>query len=241
MSQFEIRDLHKAFENEEVLKGVSLNVERGEIVSFIGPSGGGKSTLLRCVNLLERYDTGQILYDGQNILGKGFDLERYRAEVCMIFQNFNLFDHLSVLENLNIAQVHVLGRSRQEASEKSMLMLEKVGLQDYYRADTRRLSGGQKQRVAIARALCMDPKALLLDEPTSALDPMMVDEVLNVIRDLSNEGLTLMIVTHEMRFAREISQRIAFLYQGRLLEIGSPEQIFDPQTEQLRAFLSNYI
>ncbi len=242
MKQIVIRDLHKYFDGLEILKGIDLEIEKGEIITFIGPSGSGKSTLLRCINLLEEYEEGDILYNDNNIKEKSFNLEHYRREVGMIFQRFNLFNNLDVLENLNIGQIKVLKRNKEEATAKSMEMLKKVGLEAFANQKVQRLSGGQMQRVAIARSLCMDPEVILLDEPTSALDPQMVDEVLEVIKDLSNSGLTLVIVTHEMRFARDISDRIAFLRDGRLLEQGSPEQIFsNPQTEEMKLFLKKYI
>ncbi|MFB0919219.1 MAG: amino acid ABC transporter ATP-binding protein [Clostridiaceae bacterium] len=242
MKQIVIKDLHKYFDGLEILKGIDLEIEEGEIITFIGPSGSGKSTLLRCINLLEEYEEGDILYNGNNIKEKSFNLEHYRKEVGMIFQRFNLFNNLDVLENLNIGQIKVLKRNKEEATAKSMEMLKKVGLEAFANQKVQRLSGGQMQRVAIARSLCMDPEVILLDEPTSALDPQMVDEVLEVIKDLSNSGLTLVIVTHEMRFARDISDRIAFLKDGKLLEQGSPEQIFtNPQTDEMKLFLKKYI
>ncbi len=242
MSQIAVQNLFKTFGGQPVLNGVSLSVEPREIISCIGPSGGGKSTLLRCVNLLEDWDNGDIYYEGQNIRQKEFSREQYRRQVGMIFQNFHLFNHLSVLENLNIGQMKVLGRDKKEAAGRSIEMLERVGLADFWKKDVRTLSGGQKQRVAIARSLCMDPKVLLLDEPTSALDPQMVDEVLAVIRSLSHTGLTLLIVTHEMRFAKEISHRILFLKDGRIKEQGAPEEMFrSPKDPDLCLFLQNYL
>lgn len=242
MSQIEIKELKKYFDGVEILKGIDLNIEKGEILTFIGPSGSGKSTLLRCINLLEEYEEGSITYNGENIKAMNFDLEHYRKEVGMIFQRFNLFNNLNVLENLNIGQIKVLHRTKEEATEKSLAMLKKVGLEQFANQKVQRLSGGQMQRVAIARSLCMDPEVILLDEPTSALDPQMVDEVLEVIKDLSKTGLTLIIVTHEMRFARDISDRIVFLKDGRLLEEGDPEKIFTyPETDEMKTFLKKYI
>lgn len=242
MNQIELKNIHKYFDGKEIIKGVDLSVQKGEIVTFIGPSGGGKSTLLRCMNLLENYEEGEIYFNGQNIKDRSFSLESYRQKVGMIFQRFNLFGNLSVLENLNIGQIKVLGRSREEASEKSREMLQKVGMAEFEHQSVKRLSGGQMQRVAIARALSMDPEVILLDEPTSALDPQMVDEVLNVIRDLAQTGITLVIVTHEMRFAKDISDRIIFLKDGMLREEGTPEKIFTaPDSEEMQLFLKKYL
>ncbi len=242
MKQIELKNIHKYFDGLEIIKGIDLAVEKGEIVTFIGPSGGGKSTLLRCINLLENYEEGEILFNGEDIKGRTFSLEKYRQKVGMIFQRFNLFGNLNVLENLNVGQIKVLGRSKEEATVKSRQMLEKVGLASFEKASVSRLSGGQMQRVAIARALAMDPEVILLDEPTSALDPQMVDEVLEVIRDLAKTGITLIIVTHEMRFAREISHRIIFLKDGMLREEGIPEKIFTaPDTEEMQLFLKKYL
>ncbi len=242
MKQIVVKDIHKYFDGLEILKGIDLEIAKGEILTFIGPSGGGKSTLLRCINLLEEYEEGQILYNGKDIKENSFNLEQYRREVGMIFQRFNLFNNLNVLENLNIGQIKVLKRTKEEATVKSEQMLKKVGLEQFANQKVQRLSGGQMQRVAIARSLCMDPEVILLDEPTSALDPQMVDEVLEVIKDLSQTGLTLVIVTHEMRFARDISDRIAFLKDGRLLEEGPPDKIFsNPETEDMKQFLKKYL
>lgn len=242
MKQIVVKDIHKYFDGLEILKGIDLEIAKGEILTFIGPSGGGKSTLLRCINLLEDYEEGQILYNGKDIKENSFNLEQYRREVGMIFQRFNLFNNLNVLENLNIGQIKVLKRTKEEATVKSEQMLKKVGLEQFANQKVQRLSGGQMQRVAIARSLCMDPEVILLDEPTSALDPQMVDEVLEVIKDLSQTGLTLVIVTHEMRFARDISDRIAFLKDGRLLEEGPPDKIFsNPETEDMKQFLKKYL
>ncbi len=242
MNQIELKNIHKYFDGKEIIKGVDLSVQKGEIVTFIGPSGGGKSTLLRCINLLENYEEGEIYFNGQNIKDRSFSLESYRQKVGMIFQRFNLFGNMSVLENLNIGQIKVLGRSREEATEKSREMLKKVGMAEFEHQSVKRLSGGQMQRVAIARALSMDPEVILLDEPTSALDPQMVDEVLNVIRDLAQTGITLVIVTHEMRFAKDISDRIIFLKDGMLREEGTPEKIFtSPDSEEMQLFLKKYL
>jgi len=242
MNQIELKNIHKYFDGREIIKGVDLTVQKGEILTFIGPSGGGKSTLLRCINLLEDYEEGEILFNGTNIKDRSFSLEHYRQKVGMIFQRFNLFGNLNVLENLNIGQIKVLGRTREEATAKSREMLKKVGMAEFEHQSVKRLSGGQIQRVAIARALAMDPEVILLDEPTSALDPQMVDEVLAVIRDLAQTGITLIIVTHEMRFAKDISDRIIFLKDGMLREEGPPEKIFtSPDSEEMQLFLKKYL
>ncbi len=242
MNQIELKNIHKYFDGKEIIKGVDLTVQKGEILTFIGPSGGGKSTLLRCINLLENYEEGDIFFNGENIKDRNFSLEKYRQKVGMIFQRFNLFGNLNVLDNLNIGQIKVLGRSREEAAVKSREMLLKVGMADFEKASVKRLSGGQMQRVAIARALAMDPEVILLDEPTSALDPQMVDEVLEVIRNLADTGITLIIVTHEMRFAKEISHRIIFLKDGMLREEGTPDKIFtSPDSEEMQLFLKKYL
>lgn len=242
MNQIELKNIHKYFDGKEIIKGVDLNVQKGEILTFIGPSGGGKSTLLRCINLLENYEEGEIFFNGQNIKDRNFSLEKYRQKVGMIFQRFNLFGNLNVLDNLNVGQIKVLGRSKDEATIKSKEVLAKVGMADFEKASVKRLSGGQMQRVAIARALSMDPEVILLDEPTSALDPQMVDEVLAVIRSLADTGITLIIVTHEMRFAKEISHRIIFLKDGMLREEGTPDKIFtSPDSEEMQLFLKKYL
>lgn len=242
MNQIELKNIHKYFDGTEIIKGVDLSVQKGEILTFIGPSGGGKSTLLRCINLLETYEEGDIFFNGQNIKDRNFSLEKYRQKVGMIFQRFNLFGNLNVLENLNIGQIKVLGRTKEEATAKSKEVLAQVGMADFEKASVKRLSGGQMQRVAIARALAMDPEVILLDEPTSALDPQMVDEVLAVIRSLADTGITLIIVTHEMRFAKEISDRIIFLKDGMLREEGPPEKIFSaPDSEEMQLFLKKYL
>lgn len=233
-----IEGLKKGYDNLEVLKGIDLSINKGETISFIGASGGGKSTLLRCINLLEEYHSGRISYKGQDIRAKDFSLSAYRQKVGMIFQRFNLFNNMSVLANVNLGQIKVLKRSKEEATRKSLEMLEKVGMADFAGKDVKLLSGGQMQRVAIARSLAMDPEVLLLDEPTSALDPQMVNEVLEVIKTIAKEGLTLVIVTHEMSFAKDISDRVIFLKEGRIHEEGSSYEIFNnPKTEALKKFL----
>ena len=225
-----------------VLKNINLHVKPHEFVSILGPSGSGKSTLLRCINLLEEPSCGTILYHGEDICKKGFSLTSYRAKVGMVFQSFNLFANLSVLENCVVGQRKVLHRSREEAEEKAKLYLEKVGMLPYINAKPKQLSGGQKQRVAIARALAMEPEVLLFDEPTSALDPQMVGEVLAVMRRLASEGLTMIVVTHEMAFARDVSTRVVFMKDGVICEEGSPNDIFvNPQKEETKDFLARFI
>ena len=246
----EVHDLHKSYGTLEVLKGVGLIAQPGEVVSMIGSSGSGKSTFLRCINLLEQPKSGRILIDGEEIRlkpGKGGgavpadqkQVERIRARVGMVFQSFNLWPHLSVLDNIIEAPIHVLKESKAEASERAHELLRKVGLGDKHAQFPGQLSGGQQQRAAIARTLAMRPKVILLDEPTSALDPELVGEVLRVIRQLADEGNTMILVTHEMQFAREVSHHIKFLHQGRVEEEGSPDQIFtNPRSERLSQFLA---
>lgn len=241
MAIVEIRNIHKKFGALEVLKGVDFSVEQGQVVCLIGRSGSGKSTLLRCINLLEIPDQGEIRVFGENILDNK-DINGYRSQVGMCFQQFNLFNNLNVLENCVIPQVCVLKKSRKEAEETAINYLNKVGLAQFARSSVNTLSGGQKQRVAIARSLCMAPKLMLFDEPTSALDPEMVQEVLNVMRDLANEGLTMIVVTHEMRFAREVADRIVFMDEGIIVEDGTPQQIFtNPQSRRTAEFLKAYM
>ena len=238
----EVRHLGKSFGSHEVLRDVDFSVCKGDVVSILGVSGSGKSTLLRCINLLEEPSCGTILYHGEDICKKGFSLTSYRAKVGMVFQSFNLFANLSVLENCVVGQRQVLHRSREEAEEKAKLYLEKVGMLPYINAKPKQLSGGQKQRVAIARALAMEPEVLLFDEPTSALDPQMVGEVLAVMRRLASEGLTMIVVTHEMAFARDVSTRVVFMKDGVICEEGSPSDIFvNPQKEETKDFLARFI
>ena len=238
----EVRHLGKSFGSHEVLRDVDFSVCKGDVVSILGVSGSGKSTLLRCINLLEEPSCGTILYHGEDICKKGFSLTSYRAKVGMVFQSFNLFANLSVLENCVVGQRKVLHRSREEAEEKAKLYLEKVGMLPYINAKPKQLSGGQKQRVAIARALAMEPEVLLFDEPTSALDPQMVGEVLTVMRRLASEGLTMIVVTHEMAFARDVSTRVVFMKDGVICEEGSPNDIFvNPQKEETKDFLARFI
>ncbi len=237
----EVRHLSKSFGRHEVLRDIELTVEKGEVLSLIGASGSGKSTLLRCMNLLETPTGGQIFYHGQEVTGRGFSAPAYRAKVGMVFQSFNLFYNMTVLENCMAGQRKVLKRSKEEAGEKALLYLKKVGMDAYLQARPRQLSGGQQQRVAIARALCMEPEVLLFDEPTSALDPEMVGEVLQVMSGLAKEGMTMVVVTHEMSFARDVSTRTAFMHEGVLLEQGSPEVLFSqPEHQETREFLSRF-
>ena len=237
----EVSHLGKSFGNHEVLCDIDFSVSKGDVVSILGVSGSGKSTLLRCINLLET-PSGNIYYHGQDICERGFSLTSYRAKVGMVFQSFNLFANLTVLENCIVGQRKVLRRSKEEAEEKAKFYLEKVGMLPYISAKPRQLSGGQKQRVAIARALAMEPEVLLFDEPTSALDPQMVGEVLAVMRRLASEGLTMIVVTHEMAFARDVSTRVVFMKDGVICEEGTPEDIFvNPKKEETKEFLARFI
>ena len=236
-----VKGLKKHFGKLQVLKGVDIDIHSGEVVVVIGPSGSGKSTFLRCINLLETPTSGEILYHGKNVTGKSVNAAKYRSHVGMVFQSFNLFNNMTVLKNCMVGQMKVLGRSKAEAEQQAMRYLEKVGMAPYVNAKPRQLSGGQKQRVAIARALAMNPEVLLFDEPTSALDPEMVGEVLSVMQDLAHEGMTMLVVTHEMAFARDVSERVVFMHEGVILEQGSPEAIFgDPQHQQTKDFLARF-
>lgn len=238
-SIFEIENLQKSFGENEVLKGINFKVQKGEVVSIIGSSGSGKSTLLRCINLLEEPDSGEIRYHGENILEDISSINNYRTNVGMVFQSFNLFNNMTVLENCVIGQVKVLKKSREEAVKIADKFLEKVGMYPFRDARPTSLSGGQKQRVAIARSLAMNPEVLLFDEPTSALDPEMVKEVLNVMRDLADEGLTMLVVTHEMGFARDVSNRVLFMDKGVIAEDEDSKEFFtNPKTTRAREFLS---
>lgn len=234
----EIRGLHKNFGQLEVLKGIDLSVRQGEVVCVIGPSGSGKSTLLRCVNRLEEPTSGTILIEGEDITDPDADIDRIRTHIGMVFQQFNLFPHLNVLGNLTVAQTKVLKRPRKEAEETARQMLERVGVPEKAEEFPIRLSGGQQQRVAIARALCMDPDMMLFDEPTSSLDPELVGEVLAVMRSLAKEGMTMMVVTHEMGFAGDVSDRVVFMDEGAIVEQGPPEQVLgNPSTDRAKRFL----
>ena len=238
----QIRHLSKTFGTNLVLRDIDFQVDSGDVTCIIGASGSGKSTLLRCLNLLETPTTGEILYHGTNILGGKVNAPQYRSKVGMVFQSFNLFNNMSVLENCIIGQTKVLKKQKEEARENAMSYLEKVGMAPYINAKPRQLSGGQKQRVAIARALAMEPEVLLFDEPTSALDPQMVGEVLEVMRKLAGEGLTMIIVTHEMAFARDVSSHVAYMAGGVIVEEGPPAQIFgNPQKSQTKEFLSRFM
>ncbi len=241
MSILEIRHLSKSFGSHQVLADINFSVETGDVTSIIGASGSGKSTLLRCVNLLETPSGGEILYHGENILSMKKSEAAYRARVGMVFQSFNLFYNLNVLENCVIGQTKVLKKKRAEAVEVALQRLDQVGMAPYIKAKPSQLSGGQKQRVAIARALAMSPEVLLFDEPTSALDPEMVGEVLTVMQKLARDGMTMLVVTHEMAFARDVSSRVVFMHEGVIREEGDPKELFaNPQTEEMRSFLSRF-
>lgn len=237
----EIKHLTKKFGDHEVLKDINFSVKKGDITSIIGASGSGKSTLLRCINLLENPSGGEILYNGNNVL-ETKDIPNYRTKVGMVFQNFNLFENMNVLQNCMIGLQKVLKIDKSEAKERALFFLEKVGMLPYINAKPKQLSGGQKQRVAIARALAMKPEILLFDEPTSALDPQMVGEVLSVIKTLAKEGFTMIIVTHEMAFAKEISNHVVFMHQGIILEEGTSNDIFvNPKNNETKEFLHRFI
>jgi len=238
----EIRHLQKFFGENEVLKDINFSVSKGEVVCIIGASGSGKSTLLRCLNLLEMPSSGEILYHGQNILEQNISNAVYRAKMGMVFQQFNLFNNLSVLENCTVGQIKVLKRSAEESKKTAMEYLELVGMSQFINARPHQISGGQKQRVAIARALSMEPEALLFDEPTSALDPEMVGEVLKVMKNLARSGLTMLVVTHEMAFARDVAHRVVFMDGGVIVEDDTPDVIFNnPNNERTRIFLKRIL
>lgn len=238
MKVLEVKNLHKSFGNNEVLKGVDFSVYEGEVITIIGSSGSGKSTLLRCLNLLEEPNSGEIIFNGKNILEKHTDHNDHRKNLGMVFQQFNLFNNMNVLKNCIIGQIKVLERSKNEAIEKARHYLKLVGMAEYENAMPHQLSGGQKQRVAIARALAMEPKVMLFDEPTSALDPEMVGEVLTTIQNLVKLGFTMVVVTHEMEFARNVSNRVIFMEKGKILEDLPPEIMFtNPKYERTREFL----
>lgn len=226
----------------KALDGVSTDIRKGEVVVIIGPSGSGKSTLLRTLNLLEHPTDGKIIFDGVNLMDKNVNINLHRQKMGMVFQHFNLFPHMTVLKNMTIAPMKLLKKSKEEAEKKAMELLNVVNLADRAEAYPAQLSGGQKQRVAIARSLCMDPEVMLFDEPTSALDPEMVGEVLAVMKDLANQGMTMAVVTHEMAFAREVASRVIFMADGKIVEEGTPSEIFDnPKNERLKQFLSKVI
>ncbi len=237
-----IHHLSKSFGDLEVLKDINLDVEEGEVVCIIGPSGSGKSTLLRCINQLEIPSGGKIRYKGENTMDSSYDIRQFREDVGMVFQKFNLFPMKTVLENITLAPVLTKKMSKHDAKKKAMELLKKVGLEDKADVKPQTLSGGQQQRVAIARALAMEPKVLLFDEPTSALDPELVGEVLNVMKDLAKEGMTMVVVTHEMGFARDVSDRVIFMADGYIVESGAPKEMFtNPKNDRTKAFLSRVL
>ena len=239
---FEIKDLQKKFGSLTVFDGLSETICKGDVVVIIGPSGGGKSTFIRCLNLLEQPTAGKIYFEGEDITAKGFDVNRHRQKVGMVFQQFNLFNNLTVLENITISLTKVKKQSEEESKEKALKLLKRVGLEDKANAYPSQLSGGQKQRIAIVRALAMEPDVLLFDEPTSALDPEMVGEVLQVISDLARDGITMVVVTHEMGFARKVGTRVLFMDGGQIAEQGTPEEIFEyQQNARTKEFLSKVI
>jgi len=237
-----VKKLKKSFHGVEVLKGIDAEIDRGEVVCVIGPSGSGKSTFLRCLNLLEKPTEGHIFFEGDDLTDPKINLNLHRQKMGMVFQQFNLFPHMSIMENLTCAPVMLKKMTKEQAQNKALELLGKVGLQDRAQDYPRQLSGGQQQRVAIVRALCMEPDVMLFDEPTSALDPEMVGEVLEVMKNLARDGMTMVVVTHEMGFAREVASRVLFLDDGCIVEDGSPEQIFEnPQSERLRSFLAKVL
>ena len=238
----ELSHLGKSFGSHVVLRDINFSVKKGDVISVIGASGSGKSTMLRCINLLETPTSGEILFHDNNILNKENDIPAYRSKVGMVFQSFNLFSNMSVLDNCIVGQVKVLKKNKEDARQKAMQFLTKVGMEPYIHAKPRQLSGGQKQRVAIARALAMEPEVLLFDEPTSALDPEMVGEVLNVMKNLASEGMTMVVVTHEMGFAKEVGDRIVFMDGGNILESEKPQEFFEnPKNERTKEFLSKVL
>ena len=239
---FEIKGLCKSFGDGLVLDHVDCEIKKGEVVVIIGPSGSGKSTFLRSLNLLEMPTSGTILFEGKNITEKHVNIDQYRQKIGMVFQHFNLFPHMTILRNMTIGPVKLLGMSEEEANNMAMQYLERVGLPDKANAYPSQLSGGQKQRIAIVRALCMNPDVLLFDEPTSALDPEMVGEVLEVMQDLAKGGMTMLIVTHEMGFAREVASRVLFIDEGKIIEENTPSELFDhPRSERLQSFLAKIL
>ena len=238
----EVKNLQKSFGSVDVLKGINNTINKGEVVVIIGPSGSGKSTYLRCLNLLEEPTGGNVIFEGVDITDPKTNINLHRQKMGMVFQQFNLFPHMTILKNMTIAPMKLLGMSKANAEKKAMELLKKVGLSDRAHSYPSQLSGGQKQRVAIVRALCMDPQVMLFDEPTSALDPEMVGEVLGVMKELASSGMTMAVVTHEMGFAREVADRVLFIDEGIIMEEGTPEEIFtNPQSPRLRDFLSKVL
>ena len=238
----ETKDLCKSFGSLQVLKGISETIHKGEVVAVIGPSGSGKSTFIRCLNLLEQPTSGTIIFEGEDVTAKGFNVNKYREKIGMVFQQFNLFNNLSVMENITISLTKVKKMDEAAAREKAVALLKRVGLEEKANAYPSQLSGGQKQRIAIVRALAMEPDVMLFDEPTSALDPEMVGEVLEVIRDLANEGITMIVVTHEMGFAQKVASRVMFMDEGIIMEQGTPKELFEnPQNPRTKEFLSKVI
>ncbi|MBE5882666.1 MAG: amino acid ABC transporter ATP-binding protein [Lachnospiraceae bacterium] len=239
---FHIEDLCKSFGSGLVLDHISTDIQKGEVVVIIGPSGSGKSTFLRSLNLLEMPTDGKIYFEGTNITDKGMNIDKYRQKIGMVFQHFNLFPHKTILQNMTLAPIKLRGLSEKEANELAMGYLERVGLADKANAYPSQLSGGQKQRIAIVRSLCMDPDVILFDEPTSALDPEMVGEVLEVMKDLARNGMTMLIVTHEMGFAKEVASRVMFIDEGKIVEENTPDELFDhPKSERLQSFLAKIL
>ena len=237
-----VKNLHKSFDGLEVLKGINTEIEKGDVVCVIGPSGSGKSTFLRCLNLLEKPDSGSVILDGIDLMDKKTNINQQRMKMGMVFQQFNLFNHMTVLQNMTVAPVMLKKIPQEQATQKAMALLERIGLADRGDAYPAQLSGGQKQRIAIVRALCMEPEVMLFDEPTSALDPEMVGEVLDVMKGLARDGMTMIVVTHEMGFAREVSNRVMFMDEGIIMEENTPEAIFtNPQSERLQSFLSKVL
>ena len=237
-----VKNLCKTFEETQALKNVSVDINKGDVMCIIGPSGSGKSTLLRCLNLLEKPDGGQVIFEGDDLMSKKVDLNLHRQKMGMVFQQFNLFPHMTVMENLTCAPMMLKNVSREDAEKKGMELLERVGLADRANSYPNKLSGGQKQRIAIVRALCMEPDVMLFDEPTSALDPEMVGEVLDVMKELALGGMTMVVVTHEMGFAREVASRVLFMDNGMVVEEGTPEEIFTaPKSERLQSFLAKVL
>ena len=237
----QVNHLSKAFGSNVVLRDIDFTENKGDVISIIGASGSGKSTLLRCINLLETPTSGEIMYQGKDVAGKGVNVAEFRSHVGMVFQSFNLFNNMTVLENCMVGQIRVLKKDKEEARKTAMYFLQKVGMAPYINAKPRQISGGQKQRVAIARALAMNPEVLLFDEPTSALDPEMVGEVLQVMKSLAKEGMTMLVVTHEMAFARDVSNRVVYMKEGVICEQGSPAEVFgNPQRQETKDFLARF-